>query len=174
MGTPGRRDGSPFVPPLPRRALGAKSSPGWAGLVWAGPGRVCGAGPHSGGTAISGPHRALLSHQDSEPWGLSAQCPWTGLGRLQGLRGHPRAGLFFGGTPAALRTGPQAAGLLAGKFVPMRPGPLLPGGLSLCPQPGRGAPGRSLPRCTPLVFPTTYPLRARPCHPTAQHRALRA
>lgn len=154
----------PVCPSSASEGLGGKVQP-WVG--------GCAELGCTQGTAISGPHRALLSHQDSEPRGLSAQCPWMGLGHLHGLRGHPRAGLFFGGTPAALRTGPQATGLLAGEFVPMRPSPLLPGGRGLCPWPRRGAPGRSLPRCLPLVFPTTSPLRGRPCHPMAQHRALR-
>ena len=104
VGTPGRREGSPLIPPLPNRVLGAKSSPRWAGLVWAEPG--C-AEPRAVASLVPA---GLLSYQDREPWacwpGVCGGTPWC-PGRLRGLWGCPRAGVFFWWNSSFSALGPR-------------------------------------------------------------------
>ena len=121
VGTPGRREGSPLVPLLPHMVLGAKSSPRWVGLVWAEPGRVCGAQ----GSGVSGPRRApLLSGQGA--MGLLAWCPWWDTmvsGAFPWALGVPTCRGIFLVEFQLLSTGTLASGLpAAGVWAPC-PGP---------------------------------------------------
>lgn len=123
VGTLSRREGSPLIPPLPHTVLGAKSSPRWVGLVWAEPGRMCGAQ----GSRVFGPRRApLLSGQGA--MGLLAWCPWwdTMVSRASPWAlGVPTCRGIFLVELQLLSTGTPASGLPAAGICAPMPQPLV-------------------------------------------------